>query len=842
VSTTRSHGVTRVMRSALLVAAFAVGAMVTSEVAYGQQASAAKSPGVSNLVVRVTGLPGGAAAKVTVRGPRFSKSLRGSETLRRVRPGLYTFVVGKVKIARAQKGVRAGSEAVPVKSRVRVRVKSGRTARVRLSYGTIINANVRRLKLSPLSVEGDPTNPSRLTLPAASRATAGSILTAAPSAKLPAGLFHRVTAARRSGNRIVVTLKPAQLTDAFPQLDINARLNLAPGRVAVAKTRAFDPVVASLDIGKFSCQFPLGDSRLSARQSFNVDADVELNIPKRFGVPVGLPTGRLALTLKGSAALDSLIRKNAGCGASFPLPPLPGFIPVGPVVIPVYAQVSLNGSATVDADLDEKAGVNFTMLAGVTFHGTSVTNISTASGSATASATGAGKIEVGPSVRFAVGVPAAGDVHFDVQPSLAFTASLDGNCSLDVVGESQIGLKAGPFQLNQTLPAPSHNFYRCPPQPRLAITQSGPFGAFLDQAFNYTIRVTNSGSGPAHDVAVVNTLPTGGAFISSSPSGDPAAPGPGEAYAIPVGEVAPGETKTVTLRWRAPGTETTLTNSAVARSSNAPDAGPAVASVTVGTTANCNPCGAESAGTGLRNRDHGSITISGIPPGATVGRAVLVWGILFNGAVPANTITFDGHPIAADVTSSVSGNLCWGDTATVGYAADVTDLVTGNGTFNITDPQRGITRPDSDPFGVLPYTDGATLVVFYNGGGADNQVLSDFSYDTDTDADASIFRFFGAIHSVGGAASLTLAGPDGQVQPETIVVGGATDQILDNTWDGSDPQDGPSFAIGNLWDTDRYDVTGILPAGQDTLFVNTTHVNDCIGFGAAILQVSQHTG
>jgi hypothetical protein len=141
----------------------------------------------------------------------------------------------------------------------------------------------------------------------------------------------------------------------------------------------------------------------------------------------------------------------------------------------------------------------------------------------------------------------------------------------------------------------------------------------------------------------------------------------------------------------------------------------------------------------------------------------------------------------------------------------------------------------------LPYTDGATLLVFYNGGGASNQVLSDFTYNTDTDAGTgkAINRLFAGIHATGLKSTLTLAGPDGQSAPETFTVTGSGSTDLVDTFDGSDPQDGPSFDIGNLWDTDTFDVTNLLPVGQDTLRVEHEHTNDCIGVGAAVLQVAQ---
>ena len=50
---------------------------------------------------------------------------------------------------------------------------------------------------------------------------------------------------------------------------------------------------------------------------------------------------------------------------------------------------------------------------------------------------------------------------------------------------------------------------------------------------------------------------------------------------------------------------------------------------------------------------------------------------------------------------------------------------------------------------------------------------------------------------------------------------------------------GPAFEIGSLWDTDRHDVSAILPAGQETLAFYDLSGGDCIGVGATVLQVSQ---
>jgi hypothetical protein len=331
-----------------------------------------------------------------------------------------------------------------------------------------------------------------------------------------------------------------------------------------------------------------------------------------------------------------------------------------------------------------------------------------------------------------------------------------------------------------------------------------------------------------------------GTFDSSTPTGTPASPDPGTTYSIELPDIAPGGSETATIRWKAPKPgDVVATASAVVSADRVPATDPVEADVAVGLEGACNPCGVTAAGTGLRNRDGGNIAIAGIPEGATVTRAVLHWAVLYSGQVPRNTITLGGTTVQADVTATVSGNLCWGEAATIGYTADVTSLVTGNGTYAVSDPPRGITRPDGEPRGVLPYTDGASLVVFYVGGGASSQVQSDFTYSTNTAG--PIVRNFEGINSLGLPATLTMAGPDGQnlYGEQFVVTGAGTPLSFVSTWDGSDPQQGPSFWMGNLWDTDSYDVSSVLPFGQTSLTVSNSLTSDCIGVGATVLSVDQ---
>ena len=368
----------------------------------------------------------------------------------------------------------------------------------------------------------------------------------------------------------------------------------------------------------------------------------------------------------------------------------------------------------------------------------------------------------------------------------------------------------------------------------LTVDAGGPPAVFTGQQFDFTIEVTNTGSGTATNVVVVDTLPAAGSFVSSDPAGSLV----GNTLTLDLGDLGPGESASITVTWLAPGTEAMLINDVEASADNAATASDQHA-VDVGTQTVVTG-GATAAGTGLRHRDNGDIVITGVPDGAIVTRAVLVWALLYQSPTPSNAITFEGQRITADLTQTISANLCWGDFNTIGFAADVTGLVSGNGTYAVTNPVNAIIREDNNPVPTFPLTDGASLIVFYGGPGFDAQVLSDFSYSAESAGNAQNVRLLEGINSVGGQATLILAGPDGQSNfTEIVQVIGSTSLMFNNTWDGSDPQTGPSFFLGNLWDTDIHNVTSILPAGQTTLTVNLGLRTDCTGLSAVVLQVAQ---
>jgi len=106
-----------------------------------------------------------------------------------------------------------------------------------------------------------------------------------------------------------------------------------------------------------------------------------------------------------------------------------------------------------------------------------------------------------------------------------------------------------------------------------------------------------------------------------------------------------------------------------------------------------------TAGVALFYSSSGNIVLGTVPSGATVTKAFLVWAIVANAA--NSSMTFNGTPLAATATGT-SPTPCragFGST-TYAYIADVTALVTGNGTYALA--------------GFPTYTEGASLIVIYD--------------------------------------------------------------------------------------------------------------------------------
>jgi hypothetical protein len=113
--------------------------------------------------------------------------------------------------------------------------------------------------------------------------------------------------------------------------------------------------------------------------------------------------------------------------------------------------------------------------------------------------------------------------------------------------------------------------------------------------------------------------------------------------------------------------------------------------------------GVTVAGVGLRGVGSGNINLTGVPAGATVFRAHLYWATLGN----SNTYTqpsLDGNLVSGRLIGT-TGDTGWFVQNNFVYRADVTDLVSGNGTYTISGlPSDRLAGNDSQ---------GASLVVIY---------------------------------------------------------------------------------------------------------------------------------
>jgi len=260
-----------------------------------------------------------------------------------------------------------------------------------------------------------------------------------------------------------------------------------------------------------------------------------------------------------------------------------------------------------------------------------------------------------------------------------------------------------------------------------------------------------------------------------------------------------------------------------------------------------------TAGTGLRNRGYGDIDITGIPSGSTIQKALLYWTIL----APTEEVSFkqgkfDGHLVEGIFLGS-DIDPCWGDANgndlenSWSYRADVTQYVSGNGTYQLSDFASYLATGE-DPWtenrGLPPMTEGALLVVIYSN---NNLSLKDILVYEGNDEFTTLDTLEVTIpgfEADGQGAKLAIICADGQDFPDNNIF--FNDHFISvDTLDGSDAQAGPAFSRGNLWDTDIYDVKDYVASGDLSSKVtflkrtDTGEANDCLVLVALVLSVER---
>jgi len=99
------------------------------------------------------------------------------------------------------------------------------------------------------------------------------------------------------------------------------------------------------------------------------------------------------------------------------------------------------------------------------------------------------------------------------------------------------------------------------PSPRLSLTKLGPSAVLTDTELVYTLHCENTSDEPAHDVTVVDVLPTGVGLAAASPPPEAATP-PVVSWAL--GDLAPGDRRTIVITTTSPASAGTITNTALA--------------------------------------------------------------------------------------------------------------------------------------------------------------------------------------------------------------------------------------------------------------------------------------
>lgn len=225
---------------------------------------------------------------------------------------------------------------------------------------------------------------------------------------------------------------------------------------------------------------------------------------------------------------------------------------------------------------------------------------------------------------------------------------------------------------------------------------------------------------------------------------------------------------------------------------------------------------------GLRNNGSGNIALAGVS--GTISKAYLYWHGPQTANANANAaITFAGSPITG-VSLGLSSDNCWNFPASGAYRADVTSLVTGNGSYSLANMVKS---------GGDINVNGASLLVFFNDGNSSNNrdvILfdgNDSNVNNSYDANGWNLTFNGINYS-GGAANVVFGVSDGQTFSEAkIDLNGNTFLAAGNIFQGNSVPGNSPFRNGNLWDIKSYNLAGALSMGVNNLNFTTTYYDDC---------------
>jgi len=240
----------------------------------------------------------------------------------------------------------------------------------------------------------------------------------------------------------------------------------------------------------------------------------------------------------------------------------------------------------------------------------------------------------------------------------------------------------------------------------------------------------------------------------------------------------------------------------------------------------------------------GTLNLDGLPPGAEVQEAWLYWTVLSDASpVPSGIPLLDGAPLVVVPIGELAESPCFPQTNTAAFRADVTGLVTGNGSYVLS----GLLG-DGMVGGNADLTEGATLMVLYCAPGEPDRsivwlegldvqinVLDPFTQD---------IAGFVARADEPVPATLIVAAGNGQARNSPEEPGMDTFIFNEVDLDPALPEilSGGLCPPNGLYDHTRLDVTGLVPADSEMARLVVQPQGDCYTVAAVALVVDTIPG
>jgi len=237
-----------------------------------------------------------------------------------------------------------------------------------------------------------------------------------------------------------------------------------------------------------------------------------------------------------------------------------------------------------------------------------------------------------------------------------------------------------------------------------------------------------------------------------------------------------------------------------------------------------------AAGVGMRDRGFGHVTLQGIPLASRVTAAYVLWDVLDNVGSPEDAIGAVNSSLIHRTLVGTGGSPCWPTTSNFAYDANVTSLITGNGTYALSGFASGLVN-GVDPWtesAPPPFMEGASLIVIYTNASLPVRRILVVAGAAETPGAQLTTTLTGITAGASSQASTTFIVGDGQSPPDAPATFDGV-SLSPGTFSGQDPQDGPPFTFGDLGDTETYQVGSYIHPGDTSAIATIAGGgNDCV--------------